>query len=79
MTSMDDTDCVVCGKHVYAGENGVRDFYELTHTYFELDEKGFMKLVSPETVRTLHFCSPACLCTYVDAKIRPDADAERPL
>jgi len=69
-------DCCICGKNVHDGPMGVRDFYELTHTYYELNDQGLMALVSPETVTTLAFCSARCLCAHVAAKILPDAHTE---
>ncbi len=69
---MDRGDCIVCGRNVHDGGK-VRDFYELTHTYYELDDAGLMTLVSPETVTTQAFCSAKFLCTYVSLKVAPDA------
>jgi hypothetical protein len=69
-------DCTVCGKNVHDGPTTLRDFYELTHTYYELNEQGSIDIVSPETVATLTFCSAQCLCVHVAAKILPDAHGE---
>ncbi len=72
---MEPGDCIVCGTNIH-DSGKVRDFYELTHRYFELDDAGLMALVSPETVTTLTFCSSTCLCAYVATKIAPDARTE---
>ena len=54
-----DGQCAVCGGD--APKVGpVRDYYELTHCYYELDGDGLMAFVSPETVTTLVFCSASC-------------------
>lgn len=68
---MDHGECIVCRRNVHDGPTSVRDFYELTHTYYELNDH-----VSPETVMTLTFCSARCLCAHVAAKILPDAETE---
>ena len=73
---VDHSDCAVCGKNVHDGPRAVRDFYELAHTYYELNTEGLIDLVSPETVTTLTFCSAKCLCAHVVAKVMPDARGE---
>lgn len=73
---MDDGDCAVCGRDVHEGSSSVRDYYELTHAYYELDPQGMIEFNSPETVTTLKFCSAKCLCAHVAAKILPDAQGE---
>jgi hypothetical protein len=72
---MDPGDCVVCGRNVHEGGR-VRDFYELTYNYYELDDARFATLVVPGTNAPVTFCSAKCLCVYVAANIAPDASIE---